>query len=108
MLYTVEDISKRIMPVTMKYWLPAVYLFGSYARETATEASDIDLLVDTTGTNLKGLFALGALYCDLDEVVGKKIDLITVSSLEQEAQMSSQQDFRKTVWKERVELYAVA
>ncbi len=108
MLYTVEEIAKRILPVAMKYRLPAVYLFGSYARGTATEASDIDLLVDTTGTNLKGLFALGALYCDLEEALEKKVDLITVSSLEQEAQMPSERDFRNTVWKERVELYAVA
>ncbi len=108
MLYTVEEISKRIMPVAMKYQLPAVYLFGSYARGTATEDSDIDLLVDTTGTNLRGLLALGALYCDLEEALEKKIDLITVSSLEQELRLPSEQDFRNTVLKERVELYAVA
>ncbi len=108
MLYTVEEIAKRIFPVAMKYQLPAVYLFGSYARGSATESSDIDLLVDTTGTNLKGLFALGALYCDLEEALEKKIDLITVSSLVQEARMPSELDFRNTVLKERVELYAVA
>ncbi len=108
MLYTVEEIASRIMPVAMKYQLPAVYLFGSYARGTATEDSDIDLLVDTTGTNLKGLFALGALYCDLEEALDKKIDLITISSLEQEAHMPSELDFRNTVMKERVKLYAVA
>ena len=108
MLYTVEEIAKRVLPVARKYQLPAVYLFGSYARGTATEASDIDLLVDTTGTNLKGLFALGALYCDLEAALGKKIDVITVSSLKQEARMPSERDFRNAVMKERVELYAVA
>ncbi len=108
MLYTVEEIAKRIMPVAMKYRLPVVYLFGFYARGTATGTSDIDLLVDTTGTNLKGLFALGALYCDFEEVLGKKIDLITVSSLEQEVRMPSEMDFRNAVLKKRGELYAVA
>ncbi len=108
MLYTVDEIAKRIFPVAMKYRLPAVYLFGSYARGTATEMSDIDLLVDTSGTDLKGLFALGALYCDLEDALEKKIDLITVSSLEQEARMPSEIDFQNTVMKERVELYAAA
>ena len=108
MLYTVEEIAERILPIALKYQLPAVYLFGSYARGTATERSDIDLLVDTAGTNLKGLFALGALYCDLEEALEKKIDLITVSSFEQEVQMPSEIDFRSTVMKERVELYAAA
>ncbi len=108
MLYTVEEIIKRITPVAIKYRLPAVYLFGSYARGTATETSDIDLLVDTTGTSVKSLFALGALYCDMEDALGKSIDLITVSALEQNPQMQSDINFRNTVWKERVELYAVA
>ncbi len=104
MVYTIEEIARQILPVAVKYRLPGVYLFGSYARGTATAESDIDLLVDTTGTELKGLFALG----DLEEALEKSIDLITVSSLEQEARMPSEVEFRNAVWKERVEVYAVA
>lgn len=108
MVYSISEIKARIAPVAQKYGLKAVYLFGSYARNEATEHSDIDLIVDTTGTALKSLFALGALYCDLEEVFQKEIDLITVSSLEQPAQMPHEGDFRKAVWGEKVELYAVA
>ncbi len=68
-------------PVAEGYCLPAVYLFGSYARGTADDESDVDLLVDTTGTALKSLVTLGALYNDLEEALDKKIDLVTVSSL---------------------------
>lgn len=106
--YTISDIQQIIEPIAMKYQLRAVYLFGSYARGTATPASDIDLLVDTTGTSLTSLFALGALYCELEEALKKPIDLITVSSLQQCAQMPSEEDFRKTVMNERVKLYDVA
>ncbi len=108
MVYTIDEIIARVMPVAEKYHLPAVYLFGSYARGTATEDSDIDLLVDTSGTSLKGLFALGALYEELQDALAKEIDLITVSSIQQEIRMPSQAEFRDTVWKEKVELYAVA
>ena len=108
MVYSVEEIAQRILPVAQKYGLKAVYLFGSYARGTATEESDIDLLVDTTGTSLTSLLALGALYCDLEDALKKPIDLITSSSLEQRAQMPSDLDFRKAVMEERVKLYAVA
>lgn len=108
MIYTVKEIQDRITPIAVKYELKAVYLFGSYARNEATDSSDIDLLVDTTGTNLKGLFALGALYCDLEEALEKKIDMITVSSLEQTSQMPSEDVFKETVKRERVNLYAVA
>ena len=108
MIYAIEALKKMIAPIAKKYHLPAVYLFGSYARGTATEVSDIDLLVDTTGTSLTSLLALGALYCDLEEALKKPIDLITISSLEQRAQMPSDLDFRKAVMEERVKLYAVA
>ena len=51
------------------YGIRSVYLFGSYARNEATEQSDIDLLVDTSGTALRSLFSLGQLYCDLEKAL---------------------------------------
>ena len=65
MIYTLDEIKKRILPVIEKYDIPAMYLFGSYARGEATEESDLDFLVDTAGTNLTSLLALGALYKSL-------------------------------------------
>lgn len=108
MIYTIEEISGRITPIAEKYSLRAVYLFGSYARGTASENSDIDLIVDTTGTSIKGLFALGGLYSELEDALEKKVDLITVQSLQQPVQMSSEARFRDHIWKEKVNLYAVA
>lgn len=106
MIYTLPDISNIVRPIAEKYNLKAVFLFGSYARNEATEQSDIDLLVDTEGTQIKGLFALGALYCELEEALQKKIDLITVNALEQRLQMPSEEAFREAVNRERVKLYA--
>lgn len=108
MVYTVEQIAQRILPVARKYRLKAVYLFGSYARGTATESSDIDLLIDTSGTNIKSLLSLSAVYCDLEDALHKNIDLITVSSLEQRPQMENDVRFRDAVLKERVNLYVAA
>ena len=108
MIYTISDLQNVIAPIAKKYQIPAIYLFGSYARGTATETSDIDLLVDTTGTSLTSLLSLGALYCELEEAFQKPIDLITMSSLQQKAQRPSEQDFRETVFNEMVKLYGVA
>ncbi|MCD7981126.1 MAG: nucleotidyltransferase domain-containing protein [Clostridiales bacterium] len=108
MIYTIEEIAGRTIPVARKYHLPAVYLFGSYANGNATEVSDVDLIVDTTGTSVKSLFTLGALYHDLEIVLEKKIDVITVQSLKQNPQMISDIRFRDSIWKEKVDLYAVA
>ena len=108
MIYTLDEIKKRILPVIEKYGIPAMYLFGSYARGEATEESDLDFLVDTTGTNLTSLLSLGALYCDLEEVFQKNIDLITVRSVMQNAETESERSFRDTVIRERVKLNDVA
>lgn len=108
MIYSIEEIKKAVIPVAEKYGLKSVFLFGSYARNEATENSDIDLLIDTAGTNIKGLFALGAVYCDLSDALGKQIDLITISSIDQKSNIPSDELFRENVLRERVNIYAVA
>lgn len=108
MIYTLDEIKTRVIPVAVRYGLKAVYIFGSYARGEAIESSDIDLLVDTEGTELKSLMTLGALYCDLEKALSKNIDLITANSLEQRAQLPSDSDFKNMVEQERVNLYAIA
>ena len=108
MVYTLDELYERIAPVAKKYGLKAVYVFGSYARGEATENSDIDLLIDTTGTNIKSLLHLASVYSDLEDALQKEIDLITVSSIEQQAMMPSEIRFREAVLKERVNIYAAA
>ena len=105
MIYAVDEIARIVRPIAQRYGLRAVYLFGSYARGAATEDSDIDLLIDTTGTNIKSLLQVAAVYCELEEA---PVDLVTVSSLEQEARMPSEESFRKAVWKEKVDIYVAA
>ena len=108
MTYSVDEIRAIVTPIAVKYQLRAVFLFGSYARGTATENSDIDLLIDTSGTDLDTLFRLGALYDELSHAFEKEVDLITVSSLEQPAVRTSELSFRENVIKERMNLYAAA
>ena len=108
MVYTIAEIQAAILPVAEKHGLKAVYLFGSYARGEATEDSDIDLLIDTDGTAIKSLLQLSSVCCDLEEALEKPVDLVTVSSLTQSVRMPSEEQFRGTIWKERVNLYTVA
>ena len=108
MIYAVDEIQNAILPVAVKYGSRAVYLFGSYARGTATEASDIDIIIDTTGTQIKSLLQLATVYCELEEALGKPVDVITVSSLEQKIQRPGEMNFRQHVWNEKVNLYVAA
>ena len=105
MIYTIEQIKERVRPVALKYKLPAVYLFGSYARGKATEHSDVDILVDKTGTSLVGMFALGGLYNDLSEAIGKPIDLVTTGALEQESTRERTPWFVENLNSEKVKIY---
>jgi len=108
MVYTLDEIARRVRPVAEKYKLHAVYVFGSYARGEARVDSDVDLLVDTTGADLSGFFAIGGLYNDLEEALGKKIDVVTTDTLTQPCRRMSDQLFHEMVNRERRELYVVA
>lgn len=108
MIYTIEQIRSLVAPIVERYHIPALYLFGSYARGEATEDSDLDFLVDTTGTELTSLLRLGSLYCDLEELFNKQIDLITVRAISQPCTMPSDIDFRETILQERVRIDHVA
>ena len=106
MIYSIDQIRGIITPIAEKYGIPAVYLFGSYARGTATEDSDIDFLIDTTGVKLRG-FEWGGLYTDFEEAFEKSVDMVTLRALEQNQRRQSQIHFRENVLRERKQIYAV-
>ena len=106
-VYTIEEITRRVTPIAKKYNLAAVYLFGSYARGEAMPDSDIDLLVDLTGSTVRGI-VFGGLYSDLQDALETGIDLITVSCLNQPTEHKSEQMFNETVLRERKIIYAAA
>jgi len=108
MIYTLDEIARRVRPVAEKYHLRAVYVFGSYARGEASADSDVDLLVDITGADLSGFFAIGGLYSDLEDALGKKIDVVTTDALTQPYRRMSDQLFYEMVSRERREIYVAA
>ena len=107
MVYSLEQIRGIITPIAEKYGIPAVYLFGSYARGNAGEESDIDFLLDTTGVNLRG-FAWGGLYNDFADAFEKPVDLVTLDAIKQQPRMPSEQHFKENVMSERRVIYAVS
>jgi len=48
-LLTVDEIKSIVTPLVEIYPIRRVTLFGSYARGSATESSDVDLLIDSEG-----------------------------------------------------------
>ena len=64
--------------VFKRFDVKSCFLFGSYAKDKATESSDIDLAIDS---DITGLDYFG-LVEELRERLHKKIDLLTFRSLE--------------------------
>ncbi|PKM52452.1 MAG: nucleotidyltransferase [Firmicutes bacterium HGW-Firmicutes-7] len=95
-MLTIEQISDAVTPLAKARGINKVYLFGSYARGSATDKSDIDLEVDTVGNPI-GLFALSGLRLDIQNQLHKNIDLVTSGGLKN--------DFKKEIKKERVLIY---
>jgi predicted nucleotidyltransferase len=104
LIYTIEDLRRIIAPLAEKYEIPAVYLFGSYARGDADDDSDVDVLIQREGSRIRGLM-LGAFYEELEEGLNKGIDLVTEESLREEAELVRSPWFIRNVFRERVPIY---
>lgn len=77
-VYTVPQLRDILSPVFDRYGIRRAVLFGSYGKGTATEKSDVDLLVDS---GLRGLRFVGFLD-DVQRTVGKQVDLFDVTHIE--------------------------
>jgi predicted nucleotidyltransferase len=58
------------------------YLFGSYARESADNESDIDILVDLDYSQKIGLGFI-QMQLDLQKILNLKVDLVSSNGLSQ-------------------------
>ena len=52
------------------------WLFGSYARGEETPESDVDLLVEFDHSSPIGLFAYARMWRELEERLGRQVDLV--------------------------------
>jgi predicted nucleotidyltransferase len=101
MVYTIDEIKEKIRPIAEKYNLPAVYLFGSYARGEADEKSDIDILVDIKGTGIKGLWKWYGLTDDFKRQIQKRMDVVDSEVFD----FSEDKEFLKNIKKDMVRIY---
>lgn len=76
---TIPEIKNKIMPILKKYGVKKASLFGSVVRDKQTERSDIDLLVELPET--ASLLELANLKLDLEEILKRKVDVLTFNSL---------------------------
>ena len=76
----IKSIQETIRPIAREYGIKRVYLFGSYAKGTATEESDVDLLIEA-GRKLT-LLGLSGLRQDVSELLNLSVDIVTTGALD--------------------------
>ena len=78
-VYTVEEIKQILNEILENMPVYSVILFGSYAKNTATKISDIDLVIDTK-EKLIG-FKLYSLITKIEERLDKNVDAFEKSEI---------------------------
>lgn len=67
-----------------EFYVKSLAIFGSVARDEATDASDIDVLVEFEEGKSVGLFEFIRLMHFLQEILDCKVDLATPDALREE------------------------
>ena len=70
---------QQILAIAAKYGAFNIRIFGSVARGQADDKSDVDFLVDMEPG--RSLFDMGGLLYDLQQLLGRNIDVVTTAGL---------------------------
>ena len=89
-----ETISKLIADYFKTQPVLKAWLFGSYARGEEREDSDVDILVEFDRSLPIGLFAYVRMHRELEERLGRKVDLVEEGTLRPAAQTTANRDLK--------------
>lgn len=78
-IYTIKEIKLILEDILKNFSVKKAILFGSYAKNTPTSQSDIDIVIDSEGKLLNINFY--GLLEELVEKLQKKVDLIEISEI---------------------------
>lgn len=76
---SLKKIEKIILPILKRNTVAKAGIFGSFARGDSTAKSDLDLIITFKGK--KSLLDLIHLQIELEEVLKKKVDVLTYKSI---------------------------
>jgi predicted nucleotidyltransferase len=75
----IESHRLQLRHLADRYGARSLSVFGSMARDETNENSDVDLLIEP-GRALSG-FELGAFLMDAQELLNRRVDIVTLSAL---------------------------
>ena len=77
MIYTIEEIRRKVVPIAKKYGVKRLSLFGSYARGEADEKSDVDFIFNKGNGKIRGMLSYFSFVYDLQDELNCHVDLIS-------------------------------
>jgi uncharacterized protein len=77
---TISVIKRKVLPILRRHAVKRASIFGSFARGEAKAKSDVDFLIEYKTKN-KSLFDLVDLKSELEDVLGRKVDILTYNSI---------------------------
>ena len=89
-----ETMTKILVEYFKTQPIVRVWLFGSFARGEETSESDVDLLVEFNHGQPIGLFRYARIWREIEELVGRKVDLVEDGTLLPYAVKSANRDKR--------------
>ncbi len=89
MIYTIDEIRRKVVPIAKKYGVKKLSLFGSYARGEADDQSDVDFLIERG--KIVGIEYFGFVY-DLEDELGCHVDVVTTGISDKEFLADIQKD----------------
>lgn len=81
-IISLDYLQKHVASIAKKHGVAKVWLFGSYARHTATENSDIDLLIEKG--KLNSYIDIFRFQYEIEDYFAKKVDIVTTESIKSE------------------------
>ncbi|WP_041274696.1 nucleotidyltransferase family protein [Desulforamulus reducens] len=80
-MLNIETIKTKAVPILKNYGVNQAYIFGSFARGEQNQDSDIDFLIEYDPNADFSLFELVELKYALEDVLQRKVDVVTEGSL---------------------------
>lgn len=91
-----REICELVAPIAEKHGVESIYLFGSRARGDNGRDSDFDLCI--VSGRIRTLTKLCGLIRDLEDTLGKEVDIVV-------EEPSMREDFRQEILRDRKLVY---
>ena len=79
--HDLRKLQQKIVPILKRNNVARAGIFGSYARGDTKKKSDVDILIKVKNGKKFSLFDLVGLQLELEEKLGKKVDLLTYNGI---------------------------